>query len=184
MADVSSRSSRSPERGARLGRTGLIVFGGATVAVGIVLLFNPVAAARTLAFLIGLALVLAGCLEIAGSQASGRRWGPVLVGAILIVGGLVAAFWPGITLWTLAVITGVSLLLHGVVRIALAVAARREVPTWGWLAFAGVLNVVVGIMALAWPQVTVLVLSVLLGIQVLLFGGFLLAAGLSMPRAR
>src|SRR3954465_2946550 len=41
------------------------VLGAATVVVGVVLLFNPVAAAHTLALLIGLSFVLGGLLEIA-----------------------------------------------------------------------------------------------------------------------
>jgi uncharacterized membrane protein HdeD (DUF308 family) len=171
-----------PEQSSRLGRTALFVCGGLAFVVGVVLLFNPTAAARTLALLIGLALFLGGCLELAGTAATGRRWGSVLLGLILVVGGLVAAFWPGITLWTLAVITGISLIVHGAARVALAVMARREIPGWGWLALAGALNLVVGVAALAWPEVTVFVLSLLLGFQILLFGGVLLVAAFLTPK--
>jgi uncharacterized membrane protein HdeD (DUF308 family) len=65
----------------------------------------------------------------------------------------------------------------------LAFAVRREIATWGWLALAGVLNIVVGILALAWPQATVLVLSLLLGAQILVFGVVLLIAAFSGSRS-
>ncbi|MFL6094074.1 MAG: DUF308 domain-containing protein, partial [Blastococcus sp.] len=115
-------------------RVAVGVLGAATVVVGVVLLFNPVAAARTLALLIGLAFVLGGLLEIAAGWESGRRALSVVLGAVLVVGGLVAVFWPGVTLWTLALITGLSLILHGIGRVGVAVMARDEIPGWGWLA--------------------------------------------------
>jgi uncharacterized membrane protein HdeD (DUF308 family) len=182
---VPPRSAATPaERAVRLGRIGLVVLGVAALVVGVVLLFNPDVAARTLALLIGLGLVLGGCLELAGREATGSgRAGSVVLGAVLIVGGLVAAFWPGVTLWALAVVTGISLLLHGVGRMFLAFSARREVHTWGWLALAGAVNVVVGLLAIAWPEATVLVLSLLLGVQVLAFGGFLIGAAFLMAPA-
>jgi uncharacterized membrane protein HdeD (DUF308 family) len=152
------------------------LIGLAALVVGIVLLFNPAAAARTLAWLFGLALVIGGLLEVASGWDSGRRASSLLLGGVLVVGGLLAAFWPGVTLWTLALITGLSLILHGAGRIGLAVAARHEIPSWGWLALAGAVNVIVGVMAVAWPEATVLVLSVILGIQIALFGLLLLAA--------
>jgi uncharacterized membrane protein HdeD (DUF308 family) len=89
---------------------------------------------------------------------------------------LVALFWPDATLWTLALVVGISLLVHGLLRLALAFAGRREIPGWGWLALAGAINIVVGIMALAWPGATVAVLSLILGFQVLFFGVVLLVA--------
>jgi uncharacterized membrane protein HdeD (DUF308 family) len=183
-ADVGNSYPGAPASGhSGLARTGMALFGIAAVGVGIFLLFNPFAAVRTLAWLLGLSLVIGGCLEIAAGWASGRRASAVLLGAVLIVGGLLAAFWPEVTVWTLAVLTGVSLLLHGIARILLAFAARAEVPGWGWLALAGAVNVVVGIIALAWPEATVAVLAVILGVQVLLFGVLVLVAAFAGSRS-
>jgi uncharacterized membrane protein HdeD (DUF308 family) len=182
-ADVSgSYSGAAPAKHSGVARTAMAVFGGAAVVVGVVLLFNPVAAARTLALLIGLALVIAGCLEMASGWDSDRRAPGLLLGAVLVVGGLLAAFWPGVTLWTIALLTGFSLLVHGLGRTALAVMGRSEIPGWGWLALAGVLNIVVGILALVWPAATVLVLSLVLGFQVLVFGVLVLIAAFSGSR--
>jgi uncharacterized membrane protein HdeD (DUF308 family) len=80
------------------------------------------------------------------------------------------------------VLTGLSLILDGVGRVALAVAERAEVNAWRWFVLAGALNVVVGVMAIAWPEATVLVLSVLLGLQIIAFGLILLVAALAGPR--
>jgi uncharacterized membrane protein HdeD (DUF308 family) len=161
----------------------MVLFGGAAVILGVVLLFNPFAAVRTLALLLGLSLVIGGCLEIAAGWESGRRAAAVVLGAVLIVGGLLAAFWPEVTVWTLAVLTGVSLLIHGLTRVVVAFAARAEIPGWGWLALAGAVNIVIGILALAWPEATVLILSVILGLQILFFGILVLVAAFSGSRS-
>jgi uncharacterized membrane protein HdeD (DUF308 family) len=171
----SSYSGAPPARYSGAARTGIALLGGAAVVIGLVLMFDVVAAVRTIALIIGLALVVNGCLEIAVGWDSGHRLRGVVLGGVLVAGGLVAAFWPGVTVWTLAVLTGLSLLLHGIGRIAVAFADRAEIPGWGWLALAGAFNVVVGILALSWPEATVRVLCVLLGIEVVVFGLLLLA---------
>jgi uncharacterized membrane protein HdeD (DUF308 family) len=157
-------------------RIAVAVIGLATVVVGVVLLFNPVKAAHALALLIGIAFVLAGLLEIAIGWDSRSRWASVFLGGVLVVGGLLAMVWPGVTLWAIALITGVSLILHGIGRIALAFVARQEVQGWPWLALAGAFGVLFGILALAWPEATVLVLSLVLGAQITVFGVLLVAA--------
>jgi uncharacterized membrane protein HdeD (DUF308 family) len=160
------------------------VLGLAALVIGVVLLFDPVAAAHTLALLIGLALVIGGLLEIAVGWDSGRRMASVVLGAVLVIGGILAAVWPGATLFTVAFITGLSLIVHGAVRVGVAIVARHEIPSWGWLALAGAVNVVVGVVAIAWPQATVFVLSFVLGLQIAVFGLLLLCAAFLRPGAR
>jgi len=178
----SSYSGATHPKHSGLGRVGLAVFGVAVVVVGGILLFNPYAAARTLALFIGLALVIGGALELAVAWGSDRRGLALVPGALLVIGGLATAFWPGATLWTLAVLTGLSLVTSGLVRVALAFVGRREIPGWGWLALAGAFNILVGILAMAWPEATVLVLSLILGAQIIVFGLFLLVAAFTSSR--
>jgi uncharacterized membrane protein HdeD (DUF308 family) len=174
-ANVSSASSGvTPSRHTGT-RVAVGLLGVAALVVGVVLLFNPVAAARTLALLLGLAFIIGGLLEIAvGWDAEKRRWASFALGAVLVIGGILAAVWPGITLFTLALITGLSLIIHGAARVGIALLARHEIPGWGWLVLAGAVNVVIGVLAIAWPQATVLVLSLILGAQIAAFGVLLL----------
>lgn len=177
-ADLSSFSGAPPAPHSGAARTAVAVLGILAILVGGFLLFHPYSAARTLALLVGLALVLGGCLEFAEGWGSDRQWTSLTLAVILVVGGLLAAFWPSATLWTIALITGLSLILHGIARLALAVMARHEIPAWGWLALAGVVNVLIGVLAIAWPEATILVLSLILGIQILVFGVVLTVAAL------
>lgn len=175
-AGLSSYSSAPPTPHSGAVRTAIAVLGILAILVGGFLLFHPYSAARTLALLVGLALVLGGCLEFAAGWDTPRRWGSLAVGAVLVVGGLLAAFWPSATLWTIALITGLSLILHGIGRLALAFVGRHEIPNWGWLAVAGVVNVLIGVLAIVWPEATILVLSLILGAQILIFGVILTVA--------
>jgi uncharacterized membrane protein HdeD (DUF308 family) len=161
------------------------LLGLAALVIGIVLLFNPVAAARSLALLLGLAFIVGGLLEIAvGWDAEKRRGASFVLGAVLVIAGVLAAAWPGVTLVTLALITGLSLILHGAGRVGLALMARHEIPGWGWLVLAGAVNVVIGVIAIAWPEATILVLSLILGAQIAAFGLLLLVSAFWHTGAR
>jgi uncharacterized membrane protein HdeD (DUF308 family) len=182
--DVSRSPSGAPAaKRSGLARIGVGIFGAAAVVLGVFLVFHPYDAASTLAWLVGLTLLVGGFVDIAQGWGSDGRSTSALPGVLLVIGGLIALFWPDATLWTLAVLVGISLLLHGMMRLGLAFAGRKDIPGWGWLAFAGAINVVVGIMALAWPAATVAVLSLILGFQILLFGVVLLVAAFTGSRS-
>jgi uncharacterized membrane protein HdeD (DUF308 family) len=183
-ANVSSPSAGVTPSGHAGMRIVIGLLGLAAFVVGVVLLFDPVAAARSLALLLGLSFVIGGLLEMAVGLAAGRgRWVSLVLGAILVIGGILAVVWPGLTLFTLALITGLSLIIHGAARVGVAMLARHEIPGWGWHALAGAVNVVVGALAIAWPEATVRVLSFVLGLQIAAFGLLLLVTAFVRPAA-
>ncbi|GAA2750240.1 DUF308 domain-containing protein [Amnibacterium kyonggiense] len=159
------------------------VIGVLAMAAGVALLLHPAAAAGALAVLIGLGLVLAGAVEITAEWAGGRRGAALALGGLLVLGGALALVWPKVTLVTLAVLVAAVLIVHGVLRIAMALAVSAGTPGRGWLAAAGGVNVLIGLVALLWPQMTVLMLSVLLGVQVVLFAALMLALAFLPRRA-
>ena len=165
-------------------RVAVGLLGAAALVVGIVLLLNPVAAARTLALLLGLSLAIGGLLEIAVGWDTRRRGLSLVLGAILVIGGVLAVAWPGITLVTLAWITGLSLVVHGAARVGIALMSRDETSSWGWLVLAGAVNVLLGVVAIVWPEATVLVLSLILGAQIAAFGLLLLVAAFASRGSR
>src|SRR4051794_21379319 len=118
-------------------RVAIGLLGLAALVIGIVLLFNPVAAAHTLALLLGLAFVIGGLRQLAVGGESERRWVSFVLRAVLVLGGILAAVWPGATLFSVAVIAGIALTVHGAVRVGVAIMERHEIPSWGWLALAG-----------------------------------------------
>lgn len=154
-------------------------FGVICAVLGVVLMVDVVAAETTLALLVAVGLVLSGVIELVTAS----HYHPTLSlasGVALIVAGLIAAFWPGITLWVLAVVVGLGLLVSGAATIVGALSVRTD--GWGWMLFGGIVSFVVGVVALAWPGATLLVLGVLLGLRVLIFGLSEIGFGLRLQR--
>jgi uncharacterized membrane protein HdeD (DUF308 family) len=144
-----------------------LALGVLAIVVGVLLLLDLFAAVRTLALLVALGLALTGAGELVSAGRYRSTLG-IVAGVALIVAGVLAALWPGITLWVLAVIAGVGLVVSGVARIMGAVSLRLE--GWGWLLFGGVVSLVAGVLALLWPDATILALGILLGIRMVMFG--------------
>jgi uncharacterized membrane protein HdeD (DUF308 family) len=111
----------------------------------------------------------------------GHGWGWMLsMGVISVLIGLVALIYPGPTLLAVAILFGIQLVALGVFRFVEAIATSGRS---GWLkavnALLAVIAVIVGVYLLRHPFVSVLLLSVLLGIFWIAYGVFdlFLAAG-------
>lgn len=148
----------------------ILVLGIAIAVVGILLLANLADAAFTLALLVGLGLLIEGVDEVMQAARHEERWPAYVLGAIWIVGGIIAVVWPGITLWALAAVTGVTFIVGGLALVLFAGRYRRVLPHWAVWLLAGAVTVVFGILCLAWPGATVVALAVLLGLRVLVRG--------------
>ncbi|MGH9113918.1 MAG: HdeD family acid-resistance protein [Acidimicrobiales bacterium] len=158
-----------------------LLLGAVSVVLGVLLVFDLFAAVRTVALLVAISLIAEGIGELV-SVGRYRSVLGVVAGLVLLAAGVMAAIWPGITLWVLAVVVGIGLMVSGGARIMGALALRVE--GWGWLFVAGVLSVVAGLLALVWPGATILVLGLLLGLRILFFGISELAFGLALHDVR
>ena len=100
-----------------------------------------------------------------------RHWWVFLIrGLVAIAFGLVAFFYPGITLVTLVLLYGAYALVDGVFAVVAAVRGKEGVgPRW-WLALVGVLGIVAGLVTYLYPGLTTLVLLTVIGIWALLYG--------------
>ncbi|MBB5871820.1 uncharacterized membrane protein HdeD (DUF308 family) [Allocatelliglobosispora scoriae] len=100
------------------------VLGLALVILGIVCLAHLIGSLKALAVLIGLIWIFAGLVEIASvftrRMGGWQRVGTFVFGAVSIVGGLVVLLWPKLSLTTLVWLTGLWLIMLGVVQLILA----------------------------------------------------------------
>ena len=148
----------------------ILAIGVLLVVLGVLLLANLVDAAFTLAVLVGISLLVEGFDELMQAERHEVRWPSYVLGLVWIVTGVIAIAWPGITLWSLALVTGISFVVGGLALVVFAGRFRRRLPRWNWWVVAGLLSVVAGIFCLAWPGVTILALAILLGLRVLMRG--------------
>ena len=91
-------------------------------------------------------------------------WLLLLRGIAAIVFGILAFFWPGITLLTLVLLWGAYALVDGVLALWAAISGRLPSmtsmtigPRW-WLGIVGIAGIVAGILTFVWPGMTTLVL--------------------------
>lgn len=84
-------------------------------------------------------------------------WLLLLRGLAAIAFGVLAIVWPGVTVLWMVLIYGVFALVDGVLAIVAAIKGGREVPR-AWLVITGLAGLAAGVVTLAWPGVTALVL--------------------------
>ncbi|WP_344113425.1 HdeD family acid-resistance protein [Kribbella alba] len=80
-------------------------------------------------------------------------------GLLAVVIGVVSVAWPNVTVGALVILFAVYAFIAGAASAARAFASRSAGPVVGYLLLA-LLDVVAGIAALAWPNITALVLTI------------------------
>lgn len=88
-------------------------------------------------------------------------WLLLLRGIAAIIFGVLAFFWPGITLLTLVLFWGAYALVDGVLALWAAISGRVPTMTPGprwWLGIVGIAGIAAGIMTFAWPGMTTFIL--------------------------
>jgi uncharacterized membrane protein HdeD (DUF308 family) len=147
-----------------------LVLGLLSVGVGIWLILSPEAAITTLALLLSIALFLNGLSELVTAGDRSHPWVGYVLGGLFLVAGVVVLLRPGKSLWFLAVVVGIAVITTGVMQVAVAFMDRERIRHWVLLAVLGVVGIVVGILAIVWPDITVWVLALLIGVRLLIFG--------------
>lgn len=105
-----------------------------------------------------------------------------MLGVVYLVTGALAIAWPGITLWSLAVVVGVGYLIGGIGQLLFVLRNHHDLPNrWAFVVL-GVVTTLTGILALAWPGATILVLAILLGVRVLMSGVMMIMFSLGLRR--
>jgi uncharacterized membrane protein HdeD (DUF308 family) len=100
-----------------------------------------------------------------------RAWWSFLIkGIVAVVFGLLALVWPGHLLAALVTIFGVFLLVIGIVATAGALMHRSESKNWVWLMVPGAVGIVVGLITIARPTMTTVILAYLIGIWAIVNG--------------
>ncbi|WP_334143703.1 HdeD family acid-resistance protein [Rhabdothermincola sp.] len=154
---------------------------------GVLVLAWPGKTIETVAIVVGIFLAVGGMAQIIDAlvtHKAGTYWGLLVVRGVLdLAVGLVAVFWPAITVWALVLLIGIELILAGVVSVIAGLTVPAESGLRPHLLSRGVVSILVGIVVIAWPGATVLVVAVLLGIYLVAFGLVLLWAGYQLGKA-
>jgi uncharacterized membrane protein HdeD (DUF308 family) len=110
-----------------------------------------------------------------------RRWWIMLLrGLAAIVIGIIAMAMPGITLLAIVALFAVFSILDGVFGIALGIKGESDGTVWWTMVLLGVLALAAGIVAIAWPGITLLVLATVIAVSAVIRGAFEIYAAIRL----
>jgi len=159
--------------------------GAISTAVGLFLLVGPERSANVIAITAGVIIAFIGLTEVLDALGQRRRHTGsgllFLQGLADVATGAVLVFWPGITLDVLVWVLGVGLVAGGVVGFLAARQLPKEAGRSSVVA-RSFIGIAFGVVLMAWPGRTVTVVIVIIGIQLVLFGAYLLFAGWRLSR--
>jgi uncharacterized membrane protein HdeD (DUF308 family) len=162
---------------------GLLLLNGALLIVAGVLIFSIDWTIRELATFIGALFIIQGLTEALTTGIGARvRQANVIAGLLSIAAGILIIVWPGPGLVAVAVILGAWLIVTGTVAITGAFAARQLLPDWWLLLILGVLEIALGVLALANPGATLAALITVAGIWAIAIGAMRIVLAFEVKR--
>lgn len=161
----------------------LLLIGVLSIVAGVIILFKPSESLATLAVIAGIFLLLDGILELVESFFRGtpNRGLVALIGVLSAIVGVLLIRHPVGGITAVALLIGIWMIAVGVIRF---VAAFEEYENRGWHAFAGLVELIVGIVIVANPHIGYTTLAILVGIGFILNGFAMAALGWGMHRVR
>jgi uncharacterized membrane protein HdeD (DUF308 family)/alpha-beta hydrolase superfamily lysophospholipase len=142
--------------------------GVAAIVAGAALTLKPFSSLDALVIFVAVSLVVTGLGEFATERTGSKPWVRWLVGVVLIGTGLVALFWPDATVRSIGIAVGIGLVIGGLTRLVDGLRGQgddRYVSLVG-----GLSGLVIGMLALAWRDATILVVAMLVGPVAVIFG--------------
>lgn len=153
----------------------LLLVGVVTVALGILVLAWPGPSILVASVLFGVYLVATGIAEVmfafSGHVSAAYRVLLFIAGALSLVLGVLAFrhFGQGYATLLLALWIGIGFIFQGVAATATAI-SHKDLPARGWTIFFGVITAIAGVVVLAWPFGSLVVLTLVAGIWLVVIG--------------
>ena len=151
------------------------------ILLGIIALVWPSMTLVVLAIMIGIWLVMDGVGRLVNAFALRRLAGSDrlligLFGLLSLVAGVIALWNPFATLGALAILMAIWLIVAGVGEITTAIAIRKAVKGEWLLVISGILAIILGIVVFAMPGASLVTIALLVGINALILGIFLVVS--------
>lgn len=149
----------------------LLLLNGLVLIVAGVLIFTINWSVRSLATFIGALFILEGVSMALTSGIDTRvRRANVFTGLLSIAAGIAIIVWPAPGIVAVAIFLGSWLIVVGTITISGSFAARRFLPDWWLLLIVGLLEVPLGVLALADPGATLAAIITVGGIWAVAVG--------------
>ena len=153
----------------------LALLGVVSLVCGILAIAYPDVTLLAVGIIFGFYLLLAGVGDVASRALS------AIVGVVALIAGLICLRRPGDSLLALIAVLGIYLIVTGVARL---VRAFASVEYRGWGIFAAIVDLILGILVLSWPDESLVTLAILFGISLIFRGLFALVGAFQLRKAR
>lgn len=160
-----------------------VVLGVASLAAGIAMIAWPGLTLLALGLLAGAYLIVTALMEVIDAvtgDATSRALSAI-IGVIALIAGVICIRRPGESLLAIVIVLGVYLIAEGVIRIMLAFTAAGR--RW-WSVALGALDVIVGVLIMAWPGIGLVTLAVFFAVTMIVRGIFAIVAGFKLRGMR
>ncbi len=162
----------------------ILLYGLASLAVGILMIVYPDKTLTVISVAFGIFLLFAGAMDLAraimvGTAESGDRVLSALLGVLALIAGTIVIRRPGESLFAIVLALGIYLLVRGSVLLVIAI-GRKE--NRGLNILSAVLDLLGGIIVIAYPGIGVVALAVIVAITLVLRGGLLVAESFALRK--
>lgn len=109
-------------------------------------------------------------------------WVPVLRGVAAIVFGVIALWYPGLTLAVLVIFFGAWVLVDGIFRVIGAIAGHASDADWGFHLIIGIVGIIIGVLTFRAPRITALALLIYIAAWALMIGASEIALAIKLRK--
>jgi uncharacterized membrane protein HdeD (DUF308 family) len=172
-----------------LGRAGrawgwVLTYGVITALLGVVALVWPGATLLVIAILFAAQIVVSGFFQfvVAFSIPGESGWLRALSALLAILSFVLGIFLFGhvvLSLVLLALLLGVYWMFHGIVQLFVAI-GHSDLPARGWTIAHGIFGVIAGAIVVVVPGISLVALTIVLGVWLILFGGMLAGSAFTL----
>jgi uncharacterized membrane protein HdeD (DUF308 family) len=158
-----------------------ILRGAIAIAFGVLAFVSPPATIAALVILFGAWALVDGVFHIAGAiqdrSMTRTFWLGVLEGVVSIIAGLLALAFPDVAALSLLLIISAWSIVTGVVEVIMAIRLREQITGELWLAIAGILSIVFGVLLFLFPTSGAITIVWIIGAYAIVFGIAMIALG-------
>ncbi len=162
-------------------------FGIVSIILGVIIAIRPKDTVGFFAIVFGIWLLIGGAYYVikaiaAHDETGASRFAVAILGLLSILIGLLVLHHTFQTVAVVGFIVGIFWVIAGVTQLVAGFEAPRGERVW--LLLIGAIGTIVGIITLVYPGLSLLIIAVLMGIWLILFGILQLIVGLQIRKAQ
>jgi uncharacterized membrane protein HdeD (DUF308 family) len=142
------------------------------VIAGILALAYPLITNVALAVFLGWMLLLSGIVQAVTLIGGGKTpdfWLQLISAALSVIVGFLFLRNPAVAVGTLVMLMSVFFMIEGISKTVFSLTIR-PFPNWGWVLASGILGILIAMWLLANPGMSLLLLGILIGVQLVAEG--------------